>query len=1543
MKRFLSLIVAMILVLSMVPAVSLAAEPVTVYIDPKNGSNSNPGTEAEPVQNFTTAYSLLQEGGGTVIMLSTVYYAGAYTFPACDYPVTVRGKTGAEGIRTGSNIIVSGDTTFQNMTFTHLKASTGTVISGNGHKLTMGENITVVPFVNDTDSYYFCLQGGHPSNAVENTDLTVLSGQYRNIYAGGYTKNVTGDAKLTMTGGIASTVAAGYSGSVGGNVELSISGSAQVSAVYAGAWTTGNVSGNSTITLGQGATFKNLFAGTNGKGGIVGLTTVTLDGYDGSFSILKGKGNTSCTGTLGGSRLVLSSGKLSKTPTDFDTVDVDIPENNTLTVACQVAADTLKAAGNLNFSGAAALEAASVTGAVRCTVEGEALKNQVYVTAPAGSDITFPAETGVTEQSGKWVNHDLNDFSGLVVKTDAANKLNLYGGIWAQGTSTVYTVVTPYATETVDGYTYRYYPNAVGSYHVRASRSGYITQYKNIYMSDAEAAARTVEEIVLDQKGTEGFVPQTVYSHTTEVLDSAWKSEASMFPKYEKALINPVFDEGRDPHQMTTQAEMEAMIASLDKPGDDMYVFSLGTSGAYGHDIPAVIFTRNDLSSATTLAEAAALMDDDRVTVYYRAQMHGNEPAGSEGALAFLSYLQQGYGEEILDTIHLIIVPRLSPDGSQLYQRLLPSGVNPNRDQLRLESAEMQALQAGYLLFQPEIVLDGHERVWNNQAGDIQVSASFTTMNSDNFRTTALELDQAAFRELEANGLCGYYYAAAVNGEDPNMGSAYYAMDGTIYVLMESRGIHGGNEAMERRAISHMAAVTGMLDYISENAAAVKTTITDERAAVVKKGATYEESDLFVLDTDSRTTNASDKESWGILHTDRQTVDWSTGEVTFPTRYPAVSDVVVRTRVAPTAYVIPADAEGVSDVLALMDRHGIAYSLLPAGATVNLQHYGGTTTEATLSLESLTRFAGGCYVFTMNQEKGLVLATLMEPDHTNALEFSGTLAKMGILSISDTYRYVRDLNEQGTVDYTVTDEEIKTVTVYLDGTNGDDTADGLSEEAAVKTLQKAYDVMAAAMEGASESSWASLVVVGMYDLGAKQTKLPAADYKVVITGKTASDGFQYTGGTSQATRTFELQGDTTFLNMTIHINNSESFNYFLANGHKLVIGQGMNITTNKANCYFTLAGGSYDYTAKVASADVTVRSGKWRTIYAGGYRGSVTGTAKLDVSDAWVYNNIAATYCGNVGNAEITLENTEVKVQGTSAIYMGPLEFSASYKVGTVLGNSTLTLGENVTASAVYGSSRTKGNIEGDAIVIVDGADLTQVPVVAMYPTTPGTTGGHQMRLGADITGDVTLDAAYLLDLNGYDITGSLAVDGTLTVKDSATDDYDVSDGLYGEITGTVTGTLAAADGYVAAAKGFHKFDQYISGVSLRPSNAGIYYTATVLADEVLRSEFASQGVAVSLTDLPGSDFETDEDTLYATGSNGVLVQNILTGDSEDADRGITDIYAASYVKLQDGTVLVSDETVAYSLYDVLLLIRAQSPDALNSFLTKWNIQSWFH
>ena len=1547
MKRILSLLLVAVMVFVMIPPLGIyAAEAVTVYLDPVNGSDENVGTETAPVKTLAGAYDLLQDAGGTVVLLGDVSITASTVLPACDHPVTITSKTGAEGIQSNSHITVSGDTTFQNMTLTLTKNASTITIRGGGHKLTMGEGLTCVP----SEGYYFCLEGGFSSGSdVESTELTVKSGQYRYIYAGSYGTTVKGNTKLTMTGGTASWVAANRTGKIQGDVEMSFSGTAKVNNyIYCGAATTGNIEGSCTVTLGKGASFRYLHAASNGTGDIAGAVTVICDGYDGTFTKLLGKGGSSWEGSTGGSRLVLKSGTLTGTPTDFDAVDIDIPEGKTLTLESDLTADTLKSAGTLHFSGASTLTAKAVTGAVSCTVE-QTLANHTYINAPAGAAITFPTENGITEVDGQWTMQDLTNFAGLVLVSDSANTVKLYEKIWNRGSSSDYTLVEPTYTETAEGLTHYYYANVLGGYHAKVSRSGYITVYKDIYMSQEEAATRTVQTITLDEKLEEGFVPSAVYLHTDEVLAEACKSDISMFPKYAQALKNPAFQEGRHPHKQTTNEELEASIASVDGK-DDMYVFSLGKSDRYGYNIPMVIFTKTDLTGVTTLAEAAARMGNSRMNVFYRAQIHGNEPAGGEGALAMIHYLQQGYAQELLDQINLVIIPRLSPDSAQLYQRPLYNSSH-TCDHLLLQTGEVQALQVAYLLFKPEVLLDGHERNWNNQGGDIQVSTSFTPMNSEAWQQTALAMDNAAFAELENNDLCGSYYSGAVNGYDPNMANCYFTTAGTLYVLMESRGIYSGNEAIVRRTVSHMAAVNGILDYLHENAEQVKSLVAAERQTFAANGAIYDQDDVLLLQTGSRTTNDADKEAWGTLKTDRQTVNWETGVITFPTRYPNVYDVATRSRVLPTAYVIPADAQGIDQVLLMAQRHGIAYTLLPEGATMELQHYGGTVTEATLGVETATRFAQGCYVFAMNQEKALVLATLMEPDVTNASSYGGTLAQRGYLQVTDTYRYIRNLNAQGTVDYTVTDANFVNITVWLDGTNGLDTNDGLTEATAVKTLEQAYAIMEAAMQGAAKGSEAYLKVVGLYELGSAAVELPAVNFHVTISGKTGEDGFSYTGGGSQGTRQINVNGDTTFQNMTLHINNTGGFNHLNANGHKVVLGLGLNCTT-KGTHHFTLIGGGYS--TDTASTDLTVLSGAWRSIYVGGYTGNVAGLAKADISGARVYNNIAAAYRANVGSVELTIRDTDLSVDTGVAAYSNVYAGTVEYKSGkgTVAGNSTVILGRNVLGNGAYASSCLNGYINGTATILADGVDLSQFPVMATSPRrATGTTAAAVLQLNADVIQNVTLDAALPVDLNGHNITGNLMVDGTLTVKDSQTDDHSVSDGVYGRITGAVTGTLAAEDGYVMVDnQSFHKLDQRITAVSIRPSIAGIYYNATWLCDEVLAAEVKTFGLAVSTKDAPEANFATDGDTIYtvfeksdfASGKEktSAMIANILKSGAADNDaRGKKAIYAVSYITFEDGTTLVG-EAVEQSLYSVMLLADETAYDAnasaLNAFYTTW-------
>ena len=1549
MKRFLSLLCAVVMVFTMLPAVSFAAEIRTVYWDPVSGADTNDGiTEAAPVKTAAAAYGALSGAQeGIIVMLSTLKLTALTNFPTCNIPVTITSKTGTEGISSSANINFNGPTTLENMTLTLTKASTSALIGGGGHKFTIGKAVTCVPFVNTTDDYYFCLQGGLAGAGVDSTDLTVKSGTWRNIYFGSMSRVVSGDARLTMTGGQAATVTPSYSSSVNGNVYAVIGGTARITSyLYAGSWTKGDIGGDVDITLAEGAYAYRVFCAGNGTGNVAGTVTVNIDGMEDAIYNFKGIGNTSHSGTIGGSRLVLKSGRLDKAPTGFNDIDIELTQRKTFTLGCDLTVDNVSGAGTLCFTGTSALTAASATGTVNCAIEGFQYNNHAYITAPAGSGFRF-AEDAVPEDNGVWIVKDLENFQGLVLTAAKGVTVTLYTGFDPDSTSVK--KVEPYA---VENNTY-YYPALQGNFYYRASGTGYYKVKQNIFMSEAKAQTKTVIDVTPGKKSGLGWEPTTtVKYYTEEFMENAVPSDPELWPEFSEMFTTPAFGEDRAEHQHTTQTEMENFIAGLDDANDNMYVYSMGTSGR-GQDMPVVIFTRLDLTGKT-LEEAAAMIVADskekgKLTVHNQAQMHGNEQAAGETALGWIKMLDGAYGESLLDNLNIYVMPRLNPDGAQDDLRRIPTwGLkDPNGDMVQMETQEMRNVMGVMNMMQPHVFIDNHE---GNVAVDSStvssgyflVNPSFNSQSGKDFRQLGLNIVAEAFDNLEEKGFAYRYIDNIINSKNMGVGRCYAGSMGMLAFLIESPGIYNGCNGYERRMAGAATVLTTFYNYVNENTAEVKAILEAEQKRIIENGKTYEESDIVVLETtgDARSEYAYKTPIYS----------GATGElIERRTLNPKVYDTVVRSRPAPTAYVLPAGESWVADVMKIMDYQQMEYYQLPAGSTVLLQQYTGTNTAAGLTEEKAVTFENGAYVFTMDQQKAVILAAMLEPDTVDVARSltsgNGYYTATGgethtyiepVNGLYPIYRYIHDLNEDGGIDLTDAPTQPETpadtYTVYLKQSAADDTGDGYTEATAVQTVNTAYVQLALAMENAPVGTEGKIVLLDTYKIPGQSIDFPACDFPVVITAKTGAEGFTYspTSAVKQEYRTIGFNGDTTLENITINYTSGKLIAGMKANGHKLTIGENVNVVVPTNGYYLNIYGGTYLFGDDVASTDLTILSGTWRNAYVGGFGKKVLGDAHLTVKNANFTAKIMAQYSGGIrGDMYIHLENTKVgsDVNGGGA-------------KDNVDGNVYITLGEGVTAPNIYAGNTTSGNVLGTVTVIADGADLSKI---AFHGTAKGsgTVGGAVLQLARDVNYAVTVDPTVSLDLNGYDITGDLTVNGSLTVYDSQTDDYTVSDGVMGEITGTVNGTLTPKEGYIAAANGFHKFGgQYISGVSLRPGNAGIYYTATFLADEVLIGQLET-GVAVSLVDMPGADFENDTDTLYAVGTTGVMIENILLGDKEDVDRAIMDIYAASYVKLSDGTVLTSDTEIAYSLYDVLLQLKETDPDALRAFITQWNIQDW--
>ena len=213
----------------------------------------------------------------------------------------------------------------------------------------------------------------------------------------------------------------------------------------------------------------------------------------------------------------------------------------------------------------------------------------------------------------------------------------------------------------------------------------------------------------------------------------------------------------------------------------------------------------------------------------------------------------------------------------------------------------------------------------------------------------------------------------------------------------------------------------------------------------------------------------------------------------------------------------------------------------------------------------------------------------------------------------------------------------------------------------------------------------------------------------------------------------------------------------------------------------------------------------------------------------------------------------------------------------------------------------------------------------------------------------------YTIDIAGktVNITGSGAVYGV----DTANDTYETcGSATFGdEITLAGFRTQLGDKSYFALSDDniytFHRAGIDITSVSLRPSNAGLYYSALWQCDDMLAKEIDAFGVAVSLAGAPGDDFAQEGRSLYTyqtgftsgTTGNGVLVTDILQAEETNMNSEYAQypIYAAAYITV-DGKNYVGVPR-SHSLHDILQLLSDNiyeyhaHANTLQNFMDKWD------
>ena len=322
----------------------------------------------------------------------------------------------------------------------------------------------------------------------------------------------------------------------------------------------------------------------------------------------------------------------------------------------------------------------------------------------------------------------------------------------------------------------------------------------------------------------------------------------------------------------------------------------------------------------------------------------------------------------------------------------------------------------------------------------------------------------------------------------------------------------------------------------------------------------------------------------------------------------------------------------------------------------------------------------------------------------------------------------------------------------------------------------------------------------------------------------------------------------------------------------------------------------------------------------------VYGNCQLSMTNSAVYGGKATQGGCIYSNGTVTLEN--------STVSGGTADSGADIHIAE---NGTLQL--DAASSLGDGASYDLGIAEGGRVTAPCGALVVNADAQALWlkntqAAIAACTEGSHIKLVCDST-LVLEEGSRELDLSGKNAVLSGA--GTWNVKTSA-------------------GT-------------FEPLTLGISGVSFRPSASGIYYRAKWSAGENLQTQIATFGVAVSLQDMPGVDFETAGTDLWTqfagpaytltdkentfqndTERTSAIIAGILRSaeDGATADRvakngayAEMDIYAAAYITFADGSTVVSGEEVAWSLRDVMQALDTQeryeaNKEALDGFYADW-------
>ena len=482
-----------------------------------------------------------------------------------------------------------------------------------------------------------------------------------------------------------------------------------------------------------------------------------------------------------------------------------------------------------------------------------------------------------------------------------------------------------------------------------------------------------------------------------------------------RALMVPASDPWVTPSEATqfrTTPRYDETVAYLNrlvKASPNLKMISLGKS-AEGRDVWMVI------ASKERAFTPEALRKTNKPIVLAQGGIHAGEIDGKDAGLMLLRDMTvRGTKRDLLDRANFLFVPIFNVDGHERFNRWFrinqrgpeeggwrtnARNLNLNRDYMKGDAEEMQAMIRALRTWQPDLYIDLHVTDgadyqydvtfgWNSAAG---YSPAISRWLATNYRPSV----DAGLREMghipgplifTDDPLAA---GVALGQSDPRLSHGYGDARHIPSILVENHSL----KPYDQRVLGTYVFLEHTLRTIAREIAPLRTAIATERARrpesvplTWKVPADLEPQQVEILGIESR-------KALSPITGDVQ-IEWLGKPAT--TRAPMrVASEVTSSVKPPRAYWVPAAWQ---EVIAKLDLHGIAYERIAAPREVDVMMYRlGTpkhetsqfeghvrVTAATTPEKRKERFPAGSVRVSTDQPLGTLATLLLEPSSVDSL------------------------------------------------------------------------------------------------------------------------------------------------------------------------------------------------------------------------------------------------------------------------------------------------------------------------------------------------------------------------------------------------------------------------------------------------------------------------------------------------------------------------------------------------------------------------------